>query len=167
MSRPTLKHNAPYLVYPVKRSIFLGWVLGLIWLLGALLAAQWYLRTDHAGVAVVAVGLSVLIPGLLSLRTWLHSPAGELRWDVQYWHWMPSRRVLTLSRPSMRCVLDFDSALLLKVGGSGGSGVWLWAERAAFPDRWQDLRRAVFSPGRPDTAKSAGGRPAVAAERLA
>jgi toxin CptA len=51
--------------------------------------------------------------------------------------------------------LDLQRLLLLRWHGAAGGVQWLWAERARHPDRWDALRRAVYSRATPDALQGA------------
>ncbi|WP_232076689.1 hypothetical protein [Variovorax sp. PBL-H6] len=54
-----------------------------------------------------------------------------------------------------RIALDGQSWLLVRMTGMGDACRWMWLEQRTMPDRWQNLRRAVYS--RPIPASRAQG----------
>jgi toxin CptA len=42
-------------------------------------------------------------------------------------------------------LLDTQSLLLVRLDEPTQRARWLWLERRARPERWQDLRRAIYS----------------------
>jgi hypothetical protein len=44
-----------------------------------------------------------------------------------------------------RVALDGQSWLLVRMTEPGGACRWVWLERRTMPERWQNLRRAVYS----------------------
>ena len=50
--------------------------------------------------------------------------------------------------------LDFQSLMLLRLTEPGRARRWIWIEQRAMPERWRDVRRAVYS--RPPSAEPAG-----------
>jgi hypothetical protein len=83
---------------------------------------------------------------------WLRAPAGILAWDGREWTWEGA----PLDGPPA-AALDLQAWLLLRLHGHPR---WLWLERAAKPQRWDALRRAVYSPA--STAAPQGAQPPVA-----
>jgi hypothetical protein len=135
-------HNAPSVTYPVGRSRWGAALLALAWLAGVAVVLQWS-RQDGvgAGPAVVAWA-GVAGVGLAAARAWWRGPSGALAWDGANWRWEagPPGRV--------QVGLDLQAFLLVHWRAAGGAR-WLWLERAACPERWDDLRRAVYSRARP------------------
>ena len=138
------RHTAPPVQYPVGRSFGVGvFVLG-TQVLAALVMLLWWMQAPAPGGRHWAgLGL-VAIAGACAWWHWWRSPVGVLQWDGQQWHW---RRGLesVLLEPPVVC-LDLQRYVLLQVRVSGSRMVWLHLEKASFPQRWQDLRRAVYSP---------------------
>jgi len=139
-------HSAPSVTYPVGRSLFFGGLLAFAWLLGALLVGWWCLGVAAMGwrqwLAVLALPLGAACAG----RSWRAMVPGELRWDGQAWLW---RTPGTEAGPvGLHVHLDFQQHLLLCLRQGSGRSVWCWAERRLRPERWGDLRRAVYSPAR-------------------
>jgi toxin CptA len=50
--------------------------------------------------------------------------------------------------------LDLQRSMLVRWAGSGGSR-WFWLERASRAERWEDLRRAVYSRAAPQAPPDA------------
>ena len=73
---------------------------------------------------------------------------GQLAWDGQAWRWDSRGYQAGEVTYSVTVAFDFQSVLLLRVGNPARASLWLWAEGSAFPQRWLDLRRAVYSPHR-------------------
>lgn len=80
----------------------------------------------------------------LALRFWRALPTGDLHWGSgstlgaeERW---PIRRWCLPVRACRSAALHAGA---LGVGGS--TPCWLWLERRAHPERWNDLRRAVYS----------------------
>ena len=142
-------HNAPSVLYPVGRSRFLGWLVTLLWLAGALAAAGQGWHAGGLAWPVLLTGGSVLLAGALAWWSWQHTPHGALRWDGGDWHWLPETRnpgafPEPLTAPP-QIHLDLQQVLLLSLSQAGSRRVWLWLERAQSPMRWDDLRRAVLA----------------------
>lgn len=138
-------HSAPSVSYPVGRSFFLACLMGLAWLAGACVVGAWLLSlSPSVGLTAFAPGV-VLLAGVLATRSWRASPVGEVCWDGQAWTWRGQAVAFEA------VVLDLQACLLVFWRSPGAGTGWLWLERAARPDRWSDLRRAVYSRPRIDS----------------
>lgn len=142
-------HNAPPVAYPLGRSHFQGVALAGLWLAGLLVTAGWWLAAPHfdwrLGIAMAAVAAA----GFAAWLGWRNAPVGQLHWDGQVWRWespgyQAGTPVLTLS-----VALDLQRTMLLRLDNHDKATLWLWAHRAAMPERWLDLRRAVYSRRKP------------------
>ncbi len=157
------RHNAPSVVYPVQRSSTLGsWLLA-VWGLGLCILALWTLSSTAWGwrasvAAVVAAGT-----GLAALMSWRASRCGQLAWDGQSWHWDSLTRLCSSEQSKLSVVVDAQFALLLLFEAVSGTRHWLWVERKSQPERWMDLRRAVYSAHRvvKPPAASSGSMPST------
>ena len=133
-------HCAPSVTYPVGRSGFAARLLAGLWLLGAGAVAWWSLWAQDTGWRQgAAIGAAVL-SGLVAARAWLRSPVGGLTWDGASWIWRGAGGAVTVS-------LDLQQRLLLHWEDDSASR-WLWLERSSCPERWDDLRRALYSRAR-------------------
>jgi toxin CptA len=147
-------HNAPSVVYPLGRSRFLNWLLLGLWLAGMLLVSFWIYvaqqvdwRTVFALVAVLAAGIAVYI-GSKS------APVGQLAWDGEVWRWETLSCQAGIAEYEVSVVADFQHRLLLRLQNQAQAKLWIWVERQAAPERWLDLRRAVYSPHRSTATSS-------------
>ena len=143
-------HSAPSVTYPVGRSRFAATLLLAAWSLGALAGALWWLRApDGWRLGLMAVALAV--SGVIAARSWASAAAGTLAWDGEAWTWslQPDGRAHELL-----VGLDLQNWLLLRWSADGSSH-WLWLDRASRADRWDDLRRAVYSRARPQMPQQA------------
>ena len=136
-------HNAPSVAYPVGRPLLVVLLAGSLWLAGLAVTLAWWATADPAGWRQVAAGLALVGSGGWALASWLRSPAGELRWDGLEWSGPRGGNALALD-----VALDLQQVLLVRFPASGSPG-WLWLERRRCPQRWPDLRRAVYSRARP------------------
>ncbi|MEY3461067.1 MAG: hypothetical protein RLZZ03_720 [Pseudomonadota bacterium] len=151
-------HNAPSVTYPLGRSRFLALMLLGGWLLAAGVSLWWWRSAPPGDWRPLLGGLSWLMAGLVMAGGWRHSPAGELHWDGEDWFWESEAWRDGSALPPPQVVLDLQSAMLLRLGKPEGGAWWLWVERAAWPARWLDLRRAVHAPRKPaDLQVSDGG----------
>lgn len=141
-------HNAPPVVYPVGRSHFHACVLLAFWAGGAV-AVWWWIRNTamSQGVSVLA-GLLVAVLGGLAFRAWAKAPHGQLAWDGEVWRWQSAGYQAGEATYRLTAGADFQRVLLLRLENSAAASIWLWADAARQPDRWLDLRRAVYLPGR-------------------
>lgn len=139
--------------YPVRRSRALALVLSAVLLVGTAVLAGWLFFGVH-GVSRWPVwagaGLWLIAAGG-ALHFWTAQFVGHLRWDGESW----MLEVLGARASSMplaeapEVLLDVQSHLWLHASVVGRGRIWLWLERSAGPERWLDLRRAVYSRARP------------------
>ncbi|NPC56191.1 hypothetical protein [Caenimonas soli] len=142
-------HSAPSVSYPVGRSRFAATLLLVIWLLGAAGVALWSVQVRAPGWQVGASAALVLLAGLCAARNWWRAPPGDFSWDGENWNWSAAGQE---AAGSLEVGLDLQRWLLLRF--TGGKVVrWLWLERARHPERWEDLRRAVYSRARPQALR--------------
>jgi toxin CptA len=140
-------HNAPPVVYPLGRSRFLGALLLGAWLSGLFGILLWHSQgTGLLDWRFVLMGTTVLGAGIAAGIAWRGSSVGRLAWDGQVWRWESLGYQAGTTEYEL-CVLgDFQQLLLLRLEDSDHACLWLWAERRAMPERWLDLRRAIYSP---------------------
>ena len=138
-------HNAPSVVYPLGRSRFQGGVLAALWLAGVLVTLLWALtapRLDwRLGVAMAAL----MVAGAAAWSGWRRAAGGQLHWDGQLWYWESQGYQSGTPVRALSVALDFQRVLLLRLENHDHVTLWLWAHRASMPERWMDLRRAVYS----------------------
>jgi toxin CptA len=146
-------HSAPSVLYPLGRSRFLGGLLLAGWLLAAVVTLCWWRVSSSTDWRPLVGCGALLLAGWVMLTGWRRSPVGRLQWDGQRWRWESwvYRSGTALEPPSV--VLDVQMALLLRLDNHAGVVWWLWAERAASPERWLDLRRAVHARHRPTVSQ--------------
>ncbi|WP_295955455.1 hypothetical protein [Rhodoferax sp.] len=151
-------HNAPPVSYPVGRSRFQAGAQGVLWLLGAASVAGWCWQVDMLGWRQGVAVLAVVGAGLLAVFGWWKTPAAALRWDGQQWFWTANDVACTVH---VSAHLDLQHHLLLRLRTDAGRPLWCWAERASQPVHWRSLRRAVYSPARPqnETNSALGSEP--------
>ena len=146
-------HSAPAVSFPVGRSRFQGWLVGLTGLTGAVGGLLWRYQAEPAGWRQWLFALTLLCACALAAGAWFRSPRGHLRWDGQAWSWTSAERsvggVLTVH-------LDLQFFLLLSLRLDAGSRIWFWPERGAELTAWNALRRAVFSRAAPIHAPDLG-----------
>jgi toxin CptA len=142
-------YSAPSVSYPVGRSRFAAGLLLVAWLLGAAAVALWLIEARAPGWQRGASVLLVLSVGLWAASSWWRTPAGGLIWDGENWCWSAAGQGRT---GDVAVGLDFQHWLLLRWTG-GSAPRWLWLERARHAERWDDLRRAVYSRARPQALR--------------
>lgn len=143
-------HNAPSVSYPAGRSRFAALLLLGAWLLGCAAALLW--QAQAPGIVRLGVMLAALAAsGLFAAWQWRRTPGGILAWDGAQWNWsaMPEA-----AATRVEVALDLQRTLLLRWTADGAAR-WIWVERAARPERWDDLRRAVYSRARPTALQQA------------
>ncbi|HWI80691.1 hypothetical protein [Ramlibacter sp.] len=150
-------HDAPSVSYPVGRSRWGAALLALAWLAGVAAVLAWSLQPQVAAWRLAAAWSAVIGAGALALRQYRRAPAGILAWDGASWSWSEGSGPAASGR--LRLSLDLQQILLVHWRGDRGSR-WIWLERASRRERWDDLRRAVYSRARPE-ALSVGEPPAA------
>lgn len=131
-------------------------------MLGALLLALLFIG---AGVVAAWVGFGardVVVSAAVALGLWLSAaagaahfwwsqPRGVLQFDGQAWTLGQTAKSfsgpLALSAPP-EVLLDLQAHLWVRVVSMGRASQWLWLARSSQPERWMDLRRAVYSRAR-------------------
>ena len=140
------RHNAPAVVYPLGRSRFLGGLLLAFWLAGLVLALLWWGAMRQPDWRLLLAGVSVLFSGLAARAAWYNLPGGGLVWDGNAWLRESPGYQTGASEHSLSVIADFQQHLLLRLENQAGASLWLWVEKNTMPERWLDLRRAVYSP---------------------
>ena len=147
-----LSRRARSVQYPLRRSRILGVLLLTLLFAGAGVVAAWvsYGERDVFLSATVALGLW-LSAAAGAVHFWWSQPRGVLQFDGQAWTLGPTAKSfsgpLALSVPP-EVLLDLQAHLWLRVVPIGHACQWLWLERSSQPERWMDLRRAVYSRAR-------------------
>lgn len=144
-------HSAPSVTYPVGRSRFAGLAVLALWLLGAATVLAWWLQAQAPGWRTLAALLVVTGSGALAALTLHRSPVGSLSWDGEKWRFPPLEQQ---ADGAIGVALDLQQWILLH-GKTGAGSQWLWVERRAKPERWDDMRRAVYSRARPQAESAA------------
>ncbi|MEO6016974.1 MAG: hypothetical protein ABIP46_06940, partial [Polaromonas sp.] len=139
-------HSAPPVTYPAGRSRFQGWLLGVVWLGGLLVVALWLHAAGHAAWHGPLALATLVGAGAAAVRGWRNLPSGQLVWDGTVWRWESPGYRAGVAEHALSVVADFQHVLLLRLENQAHASLWLWVQRATFPQRWLDLRRAVYSP---------------------
>jgi toxin CptA len=136
-------HSAPSVSYPVGRSRSADRLLSIIWTCGACCVAAACYRFDGADWRIGLLALSVVGVGAAAWRSALRCTASaELSFDGRHWS-LAGPAGLRAAR--VKAALDFQSSLLVCLTDARRARRWVWLDRSARPERWQDLRRAVYS----------------------
>lgn len=163
-----MARQPPSVVFPIRRSSALAAVLSVLVLLGVAAISWWTIA--GAGTSIWqpllawAAWLLALVGGL---HFWLTQPRGALHFDGQQWHVQVQRQGLSLHALSgpPEVLLDVQAHLWVGIAPAGRRRMWLWLERSHQPERWMDLRRAVYSRARPGADHAEETAPATAVGR--
>lgn len=140
----SLIYQAPPVRYPVVRSVWLACALALVSALGALALAAWAWQGAGLPLAgVLAAEALWLLCSALAWHFWFVSPCGTLVWSGHDWGLETSAGDLALG--ALEVHLDLQSHLWLCLRREGARALWLWPQQVCAPERWGDLRRAVYS----------------------
>lgn len=144
-----LSRRAPSVQYPLWRSRVLGALLLALLFAGAGVAVAWVSSGARDAVVSVAVALGLwLLAAAGAAHFWWSQPRGVLQFDGQAWTLGPTAKSfsgpLALSVPP-EVLLDLQAHLWVRIVPIGHACQWLWLERSSQPERWMDLRRAVYS----------------------
>lgn len=138
-------HNAPPVAYPLGRSSLQAGLLLAVWLAGAAALVLCVIYAPALGGRIWLLALAVFAAGCGAAWGWRNSPIGVLHWDAQCWHWESLAYRSGTPVQGLSVALDFQRVLLLRLENQDHARFWLWAERGAMPERWLDLRRAVYA----------------------
>lgn len=145
----SMARQAPAVHLPVRRSRAVGAVLAAVALAGAAVLYAWWLPGAGQGVIPALAGSSAWLAAVAGAwHWWLGQFCGELHWDGQQW-WLdallPGRSpVMLQGAPEVQW--DLQGHLWVCVQeAQGRQRFWLWLESRQQPERWADLRRAVYS----------------------
>ncbi|MFT3814096.1 MAG: hypothetical protein QM740_12035 [Acidovorax sp.] len=125
---------------------------GAVWAM-AVAGAVWLVLWAASGAPKPAGLLALaavlwMVSTTLALRFIARLPAGPLAWDGAVWSFTPQGGPAIAGQLQLHA--DGQRFLLLRLLPEGGRGQWLWATRPMQPERWADLRRAVYSRARRD-----------------
>lgn len=163
-----LTRRAPAVLYPLRRSLVLGAVLmGLLFAGAAVLWAWLAQGATLSWVPVSTAGGLWLVAAAGAVHFWRQQFVGSLRWDGQGWALErdgPEKIFRALSAPP-EVLLDLQAHLWVCVSPWGHHRTWLWLERASQPERWLDMRRAVYSRAVPGADNPEANAPATTVGR--
>ncbi|MBU2276296.1 MAG: hypothetical protein KKF51_19185 [Gammaproteobacteria bacterium] len=147
-----VSRQPPAVSYPLRRSTAFAVVLGSLLVLGFCALAAW--SVEGAGTVTppkFGAWIFWCLAAVGALQCWRHQFCGALHWDGHLWHLVdlgPKGVLGALSAPP-EVLLDMQTHLWVSVLPAGRRRIWLWLERSSQPERWMDLRRAVYSRARP------------------
>ena len=153
MRRGSHYFSAPPVRYPLGQGSVLLW--GMLFLWGAGGAGLWFWLLQGAGDSVarlsVALGVWLCAAGAV-VHFWRQRLDGVLQWDGVRWHLEagPPGDPAHPLKGALWVRLDLQSHLWVCLDEPGGRRTWLWLERQGAPERWGDLRRAVYSRPKPE-----------------
>ena len=142
-------HNAPSVSFPVGRPLVAALLALALWAAGTTATSVWALEADGLGWRQGLTAAVLAVSGGFALVSWLRSPTGDLHWDGAGWTAPGS-----VGQGALEVALDLQYLLLVRWHADGSSS-WLWLERQRCPQRWFDLRRAVYSRASPQARPSA------------
>ena len=145
-------HNAPPVVYPLGRSNFLNRLLLGLWFSGLLLSILWLLIVQRFDWRIGSAFLAVLCAGLAVRSGLKNLPTGQLVWDGNAWRWESAGYQTGIAEYDVSVTADLQSRLLLRLENPASASLWLWLERGSLPERWLDLRRAIYATRRASPA---------------
>lgn len=134
------------------RSRLQGQILLALWLTGLLTVCLWLQVNWPPGWRQLLAIVTVVCTGLAGYFGWRNSAQGQLAWDGRLWRWESPGYQSGVAEQMLSVVADFQHVLLLRMENQAHATLWLWVERTAAPERWLDLRRAVYSPQRASDA---------------
>ncbi len=150
MSR--ISRRPPAVSYPLGRSAAFAVVLVSLLVLGFCALALWSIQGAGTAAPLKCVAWILwCLAGIGALQCWRAQFCGALHWDGIHWYLLdldPNGVSWALSVPP-DVFLDLQTRLWVSVLPAGRSRIWLWLERSSQPERWMDLRRAVYSRARP------------------
>ena len=134
----------------MQALIYLG-----AWFLACAVVCSWIWFNHNSHQAALLGVTALTLCGLAGFRGLKSTTVGQLVWDGQHWHWESLAYKAGIAEYEVQVAADFQHIILLHIKNHANASLWLWAERAAEPERWLDLRRAIYSPQRATTGSTA------------
>ncbi len=136
-------HGAPSVSYPAGGSRSARRLLLAVWASGACCAAAAFYSARSVDWRCGLLVLSVLLSGAAAWRApWTRNVLAKLNFDGEHWSLGEANG---LGAARVKVALDVQSSLLLHLNEANGARRWIWLDGSDMPERWQDLRRAVYS----------------------
>ncbi len=156
MRRVSRHFSAPPVRYPVGQGVLLFW--GLLSLLVGTSAALLFWLLHGAGDSVARLSVAVVLwlgAACALVHFWRRRTHGVLQWDGSRWSLdiEPAGDLVHPLEGALWVRLDLQSHLWVCLDSPHGRSTWLWLERKDAPERWGDLRRAVYSRPVPGTSQ--------------
>ncbi|WP_311733333.1 hypothetical protein [Variovorax sp. Sphag1AA] len=131
------------MIYPVGRSRDAERLLIALWVLG--ICAVIVASVQSAGIDW-RDGVLLVCAIIATLAAWTgvfrSSSRANLIFDGQSWSMSGG---IDLPTAQAAVMLDLQWLLLIRLREPVGATRWVWVERNAMPQRWRDLRRALYS----------------------
>lgn len=105
----------------------------------------WFLNTRRLDWRIGLGCAAVLLSGWALWRGWRTAAVGQLAWDGVCWRWESIVDQSVSGELALSVVVDLQPIMVVMLDGGGGRTRWFCTERSAFPERWLDFRRAVYS----------------------
>ncbi|GGH58356.1 hypothetical protein GCM10010975_18880 [Comamonas phosphati] len=156
----TTRYRPPVVAYALERPHWAGKAAIACWLALAAVMLGWALQPQANWPQQAAAGLLLLLAAFLLWRQYRLWPAGRLLWNGECWA-LGLGDAAAAAEPAgvfLHVALDGGSWLWIKAraaGAEAGGGrwhrrvYWLYVSEELSPERWGDLRRAVYSPVAP------------------
>lgn len=125
----------------------LATVLAGFWSAGLILTLLWFNTARVADWRFALAAALVLIAGVAAWFNWKNSPNGQLAWDGQSWRWDSASYQSGVAGQNVSVLADFQRVILVRLENQAHASLWLLLEQRAMPERWMDLRRALYAPG--------------------
>ncbi|MEJ7687628.1 MAG: hypothetical protein WKG52_11885 [Variovorax sp.] len=136
-------HSAPSVSYPVGRSRNARLLLLALWTSGVGSAAAALFSAPRVDWRSGLMVLSVLFAGAVAWRApWTRKSSAELTFDGRHWLLVGADG---FGAAEVKVALDIQFSLLVYLAEANAARRWIWLDRSDLPERWQDLRRAVYS----------------------
>ena len=112
----------------------------------------WWRASQQFDARIALAACFVLFAGFAVRTSWKHLPTGQLAWDGEVWRRESPGYQTGTAEQNLSVIADFQHRMLLRLENQAGASLWLWLEKTSMPERWLDLRRAVFSPHKSSVA---------------
>jgi hypothetical protein len=154
----TTRYRPPVVAYASEHPRWAGKAAAACWLVLAAVMLGWVWQPQASGLQRGAAGGFLLLAAFLLRRQHRCWPVGRLLWDGERWS-LGLDGAAAAAEPAgvvLHVVLDGGSWLWMEAraaGGEAGRGhrrvYRLYLSQRQSPERWGDLRRAVYSPVAP------------------